>query len=147
MQRANSEAVERGRQAIVVHLQENGFRPEINAQGLVKFMLEGGHYYVLFDADDPGYVRLVFPKFATAADELERERVLAAAGLVNGRIKAAKVFLCEDRVWASVEGFLPDVAQFPVVFPRSLAVLRGAVHEFTKACEAATECIARLRAS
>jgi hypothetical protein len=99
---------------------------------------EMGSLYVKTFADDPEFLMLVFPNF-TNRERLgvSGDELLLALNCINGKSKAAKLFVQEAKVTdgsynvsASVECFLagadqaPDATLINAVMRRNLATLR-----------------------
>jgi len=118
------------REVYLSFLTEQGYRPEVDTDGDVSFMKEGGHYYILVDEKDPAYFRLCYPNFWSVESEDERRRVLQACDYANRRSKAAKLFTVKDDTWASIEMFLSDSEGFKAIFDRALSALQNGVLNF-----------------
>ena len=111
-------------------LTRQGFRPEIDKDGDVKFYFEGGLYYILISEKDPEFFRLVYPNFWEIENDQEKMKATIAASFATADTKVAKVFVLRDNVWASVESFFESPDHFMGVFKRSMSALRTAVSTF-----------------
>lgn len=127
--------VESRREVIMEYLREEGYVPKIDDDGDVMFKCEGRTYYVILDASDEQFYRLVFPNFWSIDDDAERSGVVAAAQAATAKTKVAKVFPVKDDTWASIELFLPNPESFTQVFSRSMSALRAVVQSFRDAME------------
>lgn len=107
-----------------------GFQPEFTAEGHVAFQHQGGHFYFLFDAQDPQFFRLVYPNFHALDSEALRARILRAASRVAETIKAAKIIVVEQNVWACVELFVVSAAHAETCLHAAMASIVGAVQRF-----------------
>lgn len=116
-------------------LRAEGFRPVIDDAGDLVFKCDGGFYFVTVDDDDPHYFRLVFPNFWGLESEAERHRARAVAAEITAEFKVVKVYPQHDDMQAAAELFLPNPADFRLVFERCLAGLQGAVRRFCELME------------
>lgn len=116
------------------YLKKEGYVPELDSDGDVKFKKEGYGYFIDISAQerDPHYLRIIFPNFWSIDNDLERLEVLAAADYVNSDIKVVKLYTVKDNVWATVEIFLANKQDFKEIFPRLMSVLSGGIESFAK---------------
>jgi hypothetical protein len=112
------------------YLADNGYRPEIDDDGDVRFMKEGGNYFIHAPESDETFFRVVYPNFWPIESEEERTQVYAACNHANARVKVAKVFTVRDNVWASLELLFADDKAFEPIFERGVGLLQYAVSEF-----------------
>jgi hypothetical protein len=117
----------------VAYLRREGYQPEIDDDGDVRFKREGFTYYVIVDDTDLEYFRILFPGIWIVEDSSERDRALAACSRVNRETKVAKAYLSGDRVNLAVEMLLPDLDDVAAVFPRSMRILAVARDTFNEA--------------
>jgi hypothetical protein len=82
-------------------LTELGFRPEIDGDGDIRFMYEGGNYYITDNCDET-FVYIMYPGFWSLEDRSEQLAGLMAANSTNSQVKAAKILLSKDMTRASV---------------------------------------------
>ncbi|GAB4472054.1 MAG: hypothetical protein Kow00124_09640 [Anaerolineae bacterium] len=109
-----------------------GYRPEIDSDGDVKFKSEGFTYYIIIDEKDPQYFRLVFPNFWSIESDAERLKALIASDFATSRTKAAKVYTVQNNMWASVEFFFAEPSQVKTVFSRCMSTLRTSVDHYVQ---------------
>ena len=121
------------------YLKTEGYVPNLDSDGDVHFKYEGGHYFACFHNDDPGFFRIIYPKFWSIDDEDERERVIRAANRTTARTKVAKIFTVEDETWGSIELFISDFAQIEKFFPRMMSALKAAINTFVETVRASEE--------
>ena len=112
------------------YLKTQGYKGEVDKEGDVRFKREGGGYFLQVSEDDEQYFRIVYPNFWAVKDEQARVQVVSACERANATVKVAKVFIVENRVWASVELLFGDPRGFEPVFERALSTLRAVVKRF-----------------
>lgn len=100
------------------------------------FKFEGRSYLLVADADDPDFVRVLFPNFWSLDSDNEFAAALQAISIVNGRCKGVKVYANSknDNIIATVE-FLIDSANPQIksgMFIRYIRMLNNAAEEFAK---------------
>jgi hypothetical protein len=117
-------------QVYLDYLRREGYSPELDPDGDIKFKREGGTYYLMTEENDPTYFRLVFPNFWEIESDDERSQILYAVGEVNADLKVIKLYPVRDNVWASVEMFLDPIENFQKVFNRAMNVLGEGVAQF-----------------
>ena len=109
-------------------LESEGFRARLDEDGDVHIRHEGRDVFILFDDDDPAYVRFLAPCDDSAEQHF---LVLNAANRLNASLKAAKICLRSDgAAYIPVELFLNGIEAFRFVAPRCLDLLGGATWEF-----------------
>jgi hypothetical protein len=113
-------------------LRQEGYLPEIDADGDVRFKCEGLTYLVVIDPDDPAFFRLVLPGFWSTNDEAQRRDALAAANHATATTKVAKIFVGNDSVSGAAELFTESPAQATAMLRRCLAALQTAVRSFVR---------------
>ena len=113
-------------------LKEEGFIPELDSDGDVRFKYEGKVYYIdaTNSAKDPEFFRIVFPFFWKIESETERIRAFATCADVNASMKVAKVFITRDNTSISIELLLAKPGDFKPVFKRSMTILGDARNKF-----------------
>lgn len=89
------------RQTYVSTLTDLGFRPEVDGDGDIRFMYEGGNYYITDNCDDT-YFFIMYPGFWTLEDRSEQLAGLMAANNTNSKVKAANILLSKDLTKAAV---------------------------------------------
>jgi hypothetical protein len=117
-------------QLYVDYLKGEGYQPEIDGDGDVRFKSEGRSYFISVDENDDSFFRVCFPNFWPIENEEERVRVHAACDHSNRRSKVAKVFTVRDDVWASLELFVATPEGFKPLFTRCMAALQNGVRNF-----------------
>lgn len=116
------------------YLAEEGYRPEIDADGDVAFKAEGWSYVILIDETDDNYFALLCPNFWEIENEGELDSALVAANYATRTTKVAKIFVRSDNrnTSASIEMFFERPEDFETVFSRALSALRTGVRTFAE---------------
>ena len=95
-----------------------GFRARLDDDGDIHFRHEGRDVYVILEADDLSYLRLLVPGLWKCDDEAEFRTALAVANELNDDVKVAKVVVsAKGGVFASVEFLLDGLEAFFSVAP------------------------------
>ena len=113
-------------------LEQEGYRPELDDDGDVRFRHEGSSFFIEVREDDPVFFRLVMPNFWDIESPAERLRVIEAANHACSEVKIAKVFIIRDSTWCAVELFLPSQEQFKSILQRCLLTIRNSVACFSE---------------
>ncbi|AWI08499.1 T3SS (YopN, CesT) and YbjN peptide-binding chaperone 1 [Ereboglobus luteus] len=113
-------------------LEQQGYRPELDQDGDVRFRHEGNSYFIEVREDDPMFFRVVMPNFWDIESPKERARIIEAANITCSDIKVAKVFIVRNDTWCAVELFLPEQELFAPILQRCLIAIRAAVNTFTE---------------
>jgi hypothetical protein len=111
-------------------LTDEGYKPEIDSDGDVRFKYEGKTYFIQVTEADPEFFRLVLANIWSIDSETERAQVMTALDYSNARSKVTKAHSVKDNVWVCVELFVADPADFKGVFKRSLSALQNGVANF-----------------
>jgi hypothetical protein len=119
-------------QPILEWLESEGFRARLDDDGDVHLRHEGRDVFIVFDADDPAYIRVIAPAFWKCEDDAEqRFLALTVANRLNGALKAAKISLRSDgAAYVAVELFLDGLEALRAVLPRCLDLIGAATWEF-----------------
>jgi len=118
----------------IEHLAKEGFRPEIDKDGDVRFKVEGGIYYVIVDEKDPTYFCLIYPSFFPFDEGERRSRIQEACNFSNLKSKAVKIsaFTNAPNVVASVEMFMGDRDAYKPIFERAISSIQNGVKNFVE---------------
>jgi len=114
----------------VQFLTSEGYVPEIDKDGDVRFKVEGLIYFIHVFEDDPEHFRLVLANIWKIESEYEKQQAMAAANFANTRSKAAKVTVVNDDVWVSIEQFVAKPEDFKGIFRRILSALQNGMRTF-----------------
>ncbi|MCE9616491.1 MAG: hypothetical protein K8T26_19630 [Lentisphaerae bacterium] len=120
-------------QAILEFLKNEGYRPEIDEEGLVQFKKEGETFLCYPYEDDAHYVQLAHPLVCVLSTDEEKQKALWAINEVSRTYKLLKLTLSDDTVGACVELLLHPVAFITEALPRAIAVLASADRTFNEA--------------
>jgi hypothetical protein len=118
------------------YLSEEGYRPEVDSDGDVRFKREGRLYFIGVSEEDPEFFRVVLANIWPIESEKERAQVLVAADESNAKSKVAKVYTVRDNVWVCVELFVARPEDFKGVFRRAMSALDNGVAIFVEKMKA-----------
>jgi hypothetical protein len=130
----NDSSMEQLQSMYLDYLKREGYFPEIDSDGDVRFKKEGIAYFidVRSQQKDSEYFRIILAGFWSIDNEAERLMVLNTADQVNSTVKVMKIYTVEDHTWAAVEIFVPKPEDFKKIFPRLMSVLSGGVELFAQ---------------
>lgn len=111
-------------------LKEEGYKPEVDEDGDVRFKHEGMTYFIQVDDSDPQFFRLILANIWEIESEDEMRNVFAAADHSNAQSKVSKVFTVKNNVWVSIELFVEKPEEFRGVFRRCLSALQNGTQNF-----------------
>ncbi len=114
------------------YLTEEGYKPEIDEDGDVRFKREGKTYFINVDAGDTASFRLVLANIWPIESEEERAEVRLAMDHCNALAKVAKAYMVRDNVWVAIETFIARPEDFKVIFERSLSAMDHGVGLFAR---------------
>lgn len=114
------------------YLEKEGYKPEIDEDGDVRFKREGKTYFINVDPADPMCFRLVLANIWPIESEEERVKVRVAMDHCNAQAKVAKAYMVRDNVWVAIETFIPEPEDFEAIFKRSLSALDYGVMLYAK---------------
>jgi hypothetical protein len=118
----------------MLYLSTQGYKPETDADGDIKFKKEGKTFFILIDEDDPKYFRVALPNFWDIKEE-NRPAILVSCNAASYRCKSVKVVAMDKTVWAFAEMFLSEPKSYEVIFERIIGALQYAVTKFTEEIE------------
>jgi hypothetical protein len=114
------------------YLREQGYQPEIDRDGDIRFRVEGHHFFIVVDEDDLESFRICFPNFWAIESEEERVKVSAAIMYVNSTTKVAKVYIESwDNTWIDSNIYISQPEDFKNHFSRMVDVILYARRKFT----------------
>ena len=108
------------------YLVAEGYRPEVDEDGDIRFRHEGRTLYLILDASDLCYLRLSMPGVWECEGPEQERRALEAVNAVNRDLKVVKCVLVDGIVWASAELFAEPPETFRAVFRRCLDAIGSA---------------------
>ena len=111
------------------YLRVEGYRPDQDADGYIIFSRAGRTYYV-FVGDDAEYF-CVMAGWPLGKGK-ERVRARKAALVANDSTKVARMYLTEDKVFASVGLYCTPPEAFKPVFNRVMRALEYAIDVYRK---------------
>jgi len=114
------------------YLTSEGYQPEIDEDGDVRFKREGKTYFINVDAADTASFRLVLANIWPIDSEEERAEARIAMDHCNALAKVAKAYMVRDDVWVAIETFIAKPEDFKVIFERSLSAMDHGVGLFAR---------------
>lgn len=114
------------------YLASEGYRPESDSDGDIRFKSEGFKYLIIIEEDDEKFFHLLFPGFWNLDSDEAVAEAAEAVNHVNRTTKFAKLSIrsSNNNVDASIEALLDDPADVRKVFPRFLRALQLSVKQF-----------------
>ena len=107
-------------------LVSEGYRPEVDEDGDLRFRHEGRTVFLFRYEKDPEYFRVALPGAWECDSPEEEARALQAVNAVNRDLKVAKCALVDGVVWISVEAFFDPPDSYRSVFTRCLDAIGSA---------------------
>ncbi|RMF03966.1 MAG: hypothetical protein D6772_01365 [Bacteroidetes bacterium] len=107
-------------------LGEEGYRPEVDGDGDVRFKSEGLTYFIDVDEGDTEYFAIMLANIYEVESAEERIRALEACNTVSSTAKVIKGQIINDYIWLTAEVFVPDPRDFKSIFSRTMAALQAA---------------------
>jgi hypothetical protein len=105
------------------YLADEGFKPDIDSDGDVRYKSEGKTYWIIIDPGDSQYFRLAMLNIWKIESEAERRKVLAAVDYANARTKVCKAYTIGDNVWVCIELFVAKPEDFKPLFSRATSAM------------------------
>lgn len=137
---SNEEASKKERQRLYLeYLKAEGYLPTIDSDGDIVFKREGLSYLIIVQASDPSFFRVVLPNIWEIENAQERSAVLEAANASNASTKVSKIYIVKNRVWASIEQFVPHPEAFKESFKRALRAMDTGTEEFIASMRRSTQ--------
>ena len=113
------------------YLKREGYLPETEGNGMLRFKREGLIFLIVADGGDPEYFRLVLPNFWQASDEATRREALSAINETTQAIKVANVVVDDDgRASVYVELFITDAESATKLIQRCMDAASQAARIF-----------------
>jgi uncharacterized protein len=121
------------RRSYMNFLASEGCSPEFDGQGDIMFYLDGSSYYMLFDAEDEDFIRILLPNIAPAIEgEAQRLSMTVAAFEATVKAPIAKIIMIRNNFFACVEFYCDPPETYTLIFQRMLAALQTAARTFRK---------------
>jgi hypothetical protein len=117
-------------------LKEEGFKIEKSVKERNDCVLiikaEGRAYLFVFDGDDKGFIRIVYPNFWEIESKEEYVRALQASNAASAKCKFVKLYVIEDQTdtTASLEFFDDKNSADVMLIKRYLGVIQNGVNTF-----------------
>lgn len=121
------------RSEIVQFLKTEGYMPEIDSDGDIKFKSEGSSYYVIFDANEtsPMYISLASVYGYHDSGKWSREWFIDVAPEIN-LYKGVALVMFESEVHVCARFFLTNAEQFNRAFYRLMEIIKAAENELSQ---------------
>ena len=119
-------------QAYIKILRDEGFDPNLNAEGNIGLKFEGSPYTIEIDQDDDQYLRFTCRHFTKIKNARDHLGALIGALHATAETKVAKVCIVDGEIVASVELFVGAPEHLRPIIVRSLNALKSAVNRFTE---------------
>jgi hypothetical protein len=116
----------------VNYLQKEGYVPEIDSDGDVRFKKEGKTYFIAVDDRDLEFFRIVLANIWEIETEEEYLKVLIACDGATASTKVAKAHTVRSNVWISTEVFVATPEDFEGVFKRCLSAIGTCKDKFVE---------------
>ena len=117
----------------VNYLKEEGYRPKITEHGNIKVKIEGDNYFIMIDADDPLYLRVMkFGWTFDPKDKKEKRLMLRAANYTNGKCKTVKIVIEDDSIVINSDIFISNPRNIKTIFERMISAMRFSKEVFKK---------------
>ncbi|HOI00363.1 MAG TPA: hypothetical protein PLE85_07430 [Bacteroidales bacterium] len=117
-------------QMYVNFLKDEGYKPEVDDDGDVKFKREGRTYFILVQETDMEFFTIILPNIWEIESEEERAKVIVACDASNAKTKVTKVYSFKDNVWVTVELFIRQPEDFKGVFARAMNAIDSGAGNF-----------------
>jgi hypothetical protein len=117
----------------VSYLKEQGYQPEVDSDGDVRFKAEGITFYINVDEKDLQSFRVVLPNFWKVESTEEKEKAYKAANSINSKMKVAKAYVNPERGRVLIDAniYIEKPEDFKPHFRRMLNVLMRGARDFT----------------
>jgi hypothetical protein len=83
-------------QMYLAYLRTEGYSPEVDSDGDIKFKAEGRTLYIIVNDSDLEYFKILYPYFWEIESEAEREKVAEVASYTTRTTKLARVYMVAD---------------------------------------------------
>jgi len=105
------------------YLKTEGYTPEVDSDGDVRFKYNGCLYFIQIQENDPEFFRILRPNIWRVESEAERSKVLVAVNASNVETKLVKFFTLQDNVHADIEQLVASPEDFKGFFKRAMFAL------------------------
>lgn len=119
------------RSEIQSFLKQEGFMPEIDSDGDIKFKREGNTYYIRIDKANKSPMYLRLQSYYNYSDNLSKSKISAALPDLN-LWKAVKVVMYESQFTVQADMFLTSSEAFKTVFYKLISIVSDLEDEVLK---------------
>ena len=113
-------------------LTEEGYSPEIDSDGDVKFQYNERTYYITIDNDDPDFFRVARLANLKLSDPAEITQAKEICHQVTRDAKVAKVYWLKGVIWTSAEQIMANPDDFESIFARTMRLTDSAYTKFVE---------------
>jgi hypothetical protein len=112
-------------------LRSEGYLPQINQVDDIIFKAEGNTFIVMIDENDEQFLNLILPNFYELNGNLEMNKALRVANIVNQKVKVGKIIISNNiHVWAIAEQFIDSTPDLEDFFRRTINAVLKAAEDF-----------------
>lgn len=110
-------------QLYMTYLKKEGYGPEVDSDGDIRFKWEGHTFFIAVSEEDPTFFHLILPNIWPVESKAQRTHVLTAVDRSNYLCKACKLCIMDDWVYVSIEFFLRSPEDFKPIFKRAVEAM------------------------
>jgi len=114
-------------------LTEEGYGPEVDDDGDVKFQYNERTYYITIDNDDPDFFRVARLANLKLSDPAKITQAKEICHQVTRDVKVAKVYWLKGVIWTSSEQIMANPDDFESIFARTMRLTDSAYTKFVQA--------------
>lgn len=112
-----------------------GYDPEIDSDGDVKFTYNDASYYITIDSGEENFFRIAKLDGLTLTVKSEIDRAIRICHEITKEKKVAKVYWRNDVIWTSTELLFAEPDGFEGVFDRAMELTEEAYEDFLEKWE------------
>jgi hypothetical protein len=117
----------------VEYLRQQGYAPEVDSDGDIRYRAEGMVYYIIVNDNDLEYFEILFPNFWEIESDEEWIKAAAACSYVTRTTKVAKVYITSNNNTSIIADILlVNPKDFSTVFSRMMNILTLARNKFVE---------------
>jgi hypothetical protein len=119
-------------QMYLSYLREEGYQPDIDSDGDIRFKAEGRTLYIYVYENDPNFFRMIYPYFWSIESEEEMRKVAEIASYITRTTKVVRVYMERDNKDTSIDVaiLVEKPEDFKKHFSRLLSIIFQARQEF-----------------
>lgn len=113
-------------------LNENGFRNNSDSEGDLTFKYQMLNMVIIWNPEDPAFLRVLVPAIWSIENDVERESVLRVCNKLNMQRKVLKCFTTTNNTFLSAELLVQHDFEASAILPRTLEILTQGYHLFAQ---------------